>query len=140
MPKQSEPWLLAVDPGEGNGWVKMNFKGQILDMGNEPHTHFAQFIMDIGEDLPYYVVCEDFRLFRGRAIQQAGSKMITVRMIGMLEFYCAQNKVKFILQPANIKPMAMKYTKIRPHGAHKDNHHIDAIYHGIYFLNKRNLI
>lgn len=140
QPLSKEPFLLAVDPGEGTGWVILTKQGMSLDAGI---TRTREELYDWLDTVPTnieVVVMEDYRVFNHKAVAHAGSKLETARVIGVIEEWAHRHKATLVLQPANILPIAKLWTGIKPKGAHKDQHHISAILHGLYYLQKEGYV
>ena len=132
-------WLLAVDPGESSGWATFDAKGTITGTGicrsRDEVYEMLKSIVPVAK-----VVIEDFRLYSHKAVQQSVSQLETVRVIGAIESWAALNDVSVTLQPASIKSIAEKWSGLKATGSHKNSHHIDAINHGIYYLQKNDII
>lgn len=124
---------LALDPGYSTGYATFGSKGELVDFGTlrSPEA-FYKFLQVV--EPPKVIICEEFKLFQGKAIQQSGSDMVASRMIGAMDFYAFLNECKVIYQPANIKKIAEMWSGKAAPGTHKDSHAIDAFNHGIYYL------
>jgi hypothetical protein len=71
----------------------------------------------------------------GKEKAQIGSRFETVQVIGAIRQWAAREHAHIVLQPASIKPIAEKWTGIKPSGAHnKNSHWIDAVNHTAYYL------
>ncbi len=136
---EAEPFLLAVDPGNGTGWVVMGKNAEIISTGI---TRTREELYNTLDELPEVkvVVMEDYTLFQHKAMQQSGSKLETVRVIGVIEEWAHRHHTELVLQPANILPIAKLWSGIKPKGKHSDNHHVSAILHGYYYLQKNGYI
>lgn len=134
-----EAFLVAFDPGEGTGIAVLSRTGGVL---GTQITRTREELYEVLELLPNVrkVVMEDYTLFQHKAIQQSGSKLETVRVIGVIESWAHQRKAEVILQRPNILPIAKLWTGIKPKGAHRNNHHISALLHGLYYLQKEGYI
>lgn len=140
MDESIKPYLLAVDPGEGTGYVVLSRTGIPLTTGiTRSREELYAVLKDIPEEIEL-VVMEDYRLFQKKAIQQSGSKLETVRVIGAIDSWAALREIPVHLQPASILPIAKRWTGIVPKGAHKNGHHVSALLHGMYYLYKNNIL
>lgn len=136
---EGERYLLAVDPGETSGWAVFSPEGQPLGFGQvRGREALYDLLQEIGP--VKVVVCEDYRLFGHKAIQQSGSKMETVRVIGAIDSWAHQFGVKPFMQPSSIKSIAVKWSGLKPIGSHDNSHHVDAYNHGYYYLQKNGII
>ena len=132
-------WLLAIDPGESSGWATYSATGEFQDAGIcRSREGVYDLLKEVGPVAK--VVIEDYRLFSHKAVQQSGSRLETVRVIGAIESWAAINDSEVILQPASIKSIAQKWSGIVPKGSHKNTHHIDAMLHGHYYLQRTEVI
>lgn len=83
------------------------------------------------------IFIEDFALLQGKALAQSGSKFETVQVIGMFKLWAYFSDVPVTMQMPTIKPMAEKWTGVKPKGRHALSHHIDAYNHACYGLRKQ---
>jgi hypothetical protein len=129
------PSLLAIDPGMMLGWAMFN-EGEVTNLGQIHFKDFTQWL----EDQPRMdlIIVEDFRLFKHKALQQSGSRLETVKCIGIIESYATRNKVNVVLQSSNILPIAEKWTGQKRPSKHEVGHKICAYLHGEYYLIKNN--
>ena len=134
-----ENFCAAFDPGETTGWSIFNCDGEQIDYGQCKGRNLLYATLSKIGVVPY-VVIEDYRLYQSKAIQQSGSKLEAVRVIGAIESWAALNKSRVTLQPASIKAIAQLWSGVKPKGAHKNSHHVDAFNHGYYFLQKIGII
>lgn len=134
-----EAFVAAFDPGEGTGYALLSHTGAVLATGI---TRSREELYDLLDKLPNVqkVVMEDWHLFSHKAKQQSGSSQETVRVIGVIESWAHSRKADLILQPSNILPIAKLWTGIKPKGSHKNNHHVSALLHGLYYLQKEGFI
>ena len=132
-------WLLAFDPGESSGWATYSATGEFINAGIcRSREEVYALLKEVGPVAK--VVIEDYRLFSHKAVQQSGSQLETVRVIGAVESWAALNNISVTLQPASIKSIAEKWSGLKPKGAHKNTHHIDAMLHGHYYLQRTGII
>lgn len=132
-------WLLAIDPGESTGWATYSATGEFINAGIcRSREEVYTMLKEVGPVAK--VVIEDYRLYSHKAVQQSGSRLETVRVIGAIESWAAINGSEVILQAASIKKIAEKWSGIKPKGDHKNLHHIDAMLHGHYYLQRTEVI
>lgn len=133
--------LLAVDPGRTNG-VSIFRDGKVVSIDQVHLDNLPAFLSDFKENYDFdniVIVYENFKLFKGRAIQQSGSSMEASQAIGQLKMLAAQNNWKIYDQPPNIKAIAQKWSGSVPPKNHSQSHQIDAYNHGVYWLVKNNM-
>jgi len=127
--------IYAFDPGDTTGWSRLAWHdGTELEHGMVKFPDMPGFLYDRDLDEVVAVVCEDFRLFQHKAIQQSGSKFDAVAVIGMLRLWVYPFSNQLHLQPPSIKPIAERLSGRKPKGAHNKSHDVDAYNHGIYYL------
>lgn len=125
---------LAVDPGETSGWATFDSEGNMTGWGQI--LGFDNFDDWLDKQEPFDVVIyENYRLFKQRALQQAGSKLLTVQIIGALKSKARKWGARVVEQNPDIKKIAQMWSQEKPDGAHhKNSHKIDAYNHGFYYL------
>ena len=141
MGEQKEPYYLALDPGRSTGWATWDEAGIIITMGtansyDELHEVLAGLPMGIK-----VVIIEDFRLFKHKALSQAGSTMPAAKAIGQIETFARLWGAHIVKQPAHIKAVAerMMDGKSTKGMAKIRTHMWDAYNHGNYYLIKNNI-
>lgn len=134
--------LIAFDPGKTTGWsIFLDGKPESLGQTGieEMPGKLAEFA-DTYKGKKVVVVYENFKLFRGRAIQQSGSDMEASQIVGQVKMIAAQNKWEIYDQPPNIKPIAQKWSGAVPPSNHAISHQVDAYNHGYYWLVKNGMV
>lgn len=86
------------------------------------------------------VIVEDFKLFKHRAVAQAGSKMRAPRGIGRVETLAEMCEVKLLKQLPDIIPGILKNFEIKMPSAHSQSHQFAALCHALYYAELRNLV
>lgn len=144
------PLLLCIDPGETTGYAvfekaKLASYGQIetITSDGEPRwTYLHKLFRDIK---PSHVVCEDYRVYGHKLERHANSKVVTLRLIGGLDFMCWNDErspnetllsVPIHYQMAAQAKGFVTDQRLKDWGFWKEGmkHSRDAIRHGIYFL------
>lgn len=86
------------------------------------------------------VVIEDFKLLPHKAQRLAGTGFEqTIEAIGAIKSFAHQHKAEVVMQSPRIKPIAQQWTQVKPVGAHKNSHWVDAYNHAKYYMIKNNL-
>ncbi len=131
---------LCFDPGHTTGWAAFSCfdiisHGEIDTNDIEKATLEVELL--ISEYQPDVIVIEDYRIYRHRVKQHAGSDMLTTRVIGCIETLAIMCHIPHIVkQPAHIAKGFCTDTKLREWGFYRkgEKHARDAIRHGCYFL------
>src|SRR5690242_17132677 len=98
-------WL-AIDPGDTSGWCTFDAAGELLAMGQErtkTDSEFNKFITDKIDSSLSGVICEDYVLFKHKAMAQTNSRgrnLNTAKQVGKVQLLCELKNVEFIKQPA----------------------------------------
>lgn len=127
--------VTAWDPGDTTGyavWVD----DTLVDMGQVSMEDIPQKWQEIKGKfgVPTHVVVEDYRLFKHRAVQQAGSQMKAPQGIGSLRTLASLEKAEFKLQPASNKVAAKKQFRVTIPSDHSQSHQWDAYLHGASYM------
>ena len=126
--------ILSFDPGETTGWVYQDME-KILAFGQAKGLAELMDVCSKHEGKVDHVVIEDYVILNRKAASHSGSRVPTIQMIGYLKAWCIQQKLKTpTLYPARLKPIQQMKTQMKPIGAHKDNHWVDAYNHGRWYL------
>lgn len=135
----TDKFIYAFDPGDTTGWARLNYEdGELRESGSVPFKEMCTFLWNRQWDLENVpvVVCEDWRLFGNKAVKMVGSDFKAIQVIGMIRYWINPypEGIEFVLQPPSIKPIAERFSGIKPTGTHDKSHHIDAMNHGVYYL------
>lgn len=126
--------VLSFDPGETNGWCYQDID-KVIEFGQAKGLEELMEVTDKFEGMVDHVVIEDYKILGQKAMSHSGSRVPTIQMIGYLKAWCIRQKLKPpTLYPARLKPIQQKQTGMKPIGAHKDNHWVDAYNHGRWYL------
>lgn len=127
--------ILGIDPGGMNGlaWFSSSSGYQLTGFTQVSLNDFPLWL-DAHEPIPDVVVYEDYRLFKGKALQQSGSDMPASQAIGMIKAYCSVRGIKVIKQPSNILPQAALMSQLPMPADHSKSHWISAYNHAFYWM------
>lgn len=131
--RSSEPYFLALDPGKTTGWATFDEQGNGLSMGQADVLTFLELLRDTPAQV---IITEDYKLYPWKRDEQIWSRLDTVRLIGMVQYFCWLNNRKLVLQMPNIKSIGYMWAGISEAKSHKNSHERDAYVHGVYFLQK----
>jgi hypothetical protein len=125
---------LALDPGNSTGWATFGADGNPIGFGTlKGKDEFYEFLKSQPESL-VAVICEDFRLYPWKSMQQAWSQLDTVRLIGVVEFWCSERNKMLVFQNPSIKTIAYAWAGIPVPKNKALTHETDAYVHGVYYL------
>lgn len=134
--------ITAWDPGDTTGVAVWDTKGNLLEkqqLAQSSITAYWRYLEDTYGPIDVAVI-EDFRLFKHRAVQQAGSRMKAPQVIGSLTTLAEISGSKTVLQQPSIKPTALKLSEIKLPSKHSDTHEWDAYLHGFYYMVGKKII
>lgn len=135
--------ILAVDPGDTTGIAWWRDNGDFLGKAQIPLEELPQTwgALEAEFDEPIRVaIVEDFILFGKRAQSQTGSRMKASQGIGMIKAMCSQGNRKCVVQRADKKIIALKWSQIKMPSDHAKTHEWDAYLHGYFYLVSEGLI
>lgn len=125
---------LAFDPGDTTGWASFDDEGNVIEKGQLNLEELMDKCREWRSAPIKVVIYEDFRIFRHKAQKFAGNKMVVSQTIGIILSMAREAGAKVVSQPSSIKPIAEKWTQVKPRGPHSQSHEIDAYNHGKYYL------
>lgn len=116
----SYEFILAIDPsgsyteGKGTtGWCVLNVSDNIISVSGNidankyscAEAYWGQHLNLVGEFKKRYkdrfiVVIEDYFLYANKAVEQINSRMETPKVIGVLQYYCWQHHIPYVMQSA----------------------------------------
>lgn len=136
--KDSRIKYLAFDPGLTVGWAAFDESGKECAWGQTPWDNVGKILDTFGGNL-IAVICEDYVI--NPHVSHGGSKVETVRVIGMMQEYCRANNVPLVLQPPRIKKIGYAWAGRAPlpKSQHAQSHQFDALAHGVYYLQKNGI-
>lgn len=128
--------LIAVDPGETNGWAQF-IDGECVKFGT---LKWENEIFDwITEQSPNYWIVEDYII---RPEWAAGAnhdfnRGITLQVIGAIKLWARAGGAVVNLQQPSLKPAAYGQMGATYVKGKKNMHHMDAIAHGTWYINHK---
>lgn len=135
---------LACDPGSVHcGVARFEHDGDTIRLievyERSPDALYIE-LRELKSDGITLVIAEDFALMKGRNAQ--GSRLVTPRVLGVIEYICRQEGVLYREQVPSIKPSVDSWVRAqvpRSHGGGVDvedlasnPHKRDAVRHGLY--------
>lgn len=140
------PWrLLCIDPGHTTGWCVFQ-DGQLVECGqvdtvinrtghNEGVIDW-QALSDLISMDHSMVVCEDYRVYAHKLERHTNSKILTLRIIGAIEYLCWKQNIPIYYQMAAVAKGFCSDKKLQMWDLWQvgQRHSRDAIRHGVYFL------
>lgn len=140
MSDPDKKYILGLDPGDTTGLVVVDYSGKILEWENIPDDEINKQLIKFAERYNFNkAVAEDYRVYGHKAQAHQGSRVPAIKVLGALSIWAQMNKVHVTLQPANILPIARKWSKANPKGSHKDLHYMDAYNHVFYWMVRNGL-
>jgi len=133
--------LLCLDPGETTGFAVFNREklvrfGELSGTIKHNDINSALLTNFIHEIQPTHIVCEDYRIYSHKLKRHAYSRVMTIRLIGAIEFICQMENIPLTFQMAaqakgfvtdeRLKNWGFWYRGVK--------HARDAIRHGLYFI------
>lgn len=132
---------LGIDPGDLTGVAVVSDSGGIMDFDNLNSDQMMEFLEKVKQYEPIHrIIMENYIVYRQRAQQHTGSKLVAAQVIGIVKFWAKQNNIPITLQMSHILSIAQKQSGLIPRGAHKVNHWVDAANHVYYYMYQKKLI
>lgn len=132
----SETYYLCLDPGKTTGWATFDEAGVGITMGQAN----IQELLDMMDSTDAkIIITEDYHLFPWKLKEQVWSKIDTVRVIGMIQYWCYKTGRQLILQDPNIKSIGYMWAGLKRAASHKNSHERDAYVHGVFYLQKNGI-
>lgn len=148
--------LLALDPGHTTGW-SLFVDGKLVDSGqcdtvinrrgqNEGDISWTAVNRLFFETRPDVVVCEDYRVYAHKLDRHTNSQVLTLRIIGALEYICflgypnkdgcTHDSVPITYQMAATAKGFCDDKKLKDWGFYDvaQRHSRDSIRHAVYYL------
>ena len=128
--------ILAIDPGGTVGYA-MFWDGKLIEYGHyDTFPTYYDFLVNT-EFIPDVVVCEDYIIDIGTSgFNHRFDKGDTLRKIGAIDFWAYSMHIPLVLQQRSIKvpASAMAFGVPYKKGQKKNQHHYDAVLHGVYYM------
>lgn len=136
--------LLCLDPGHTTGWCV--FEGiALVDWGqtdtvvnrvgnNEGDIDWEAFAWLLQHTKPDRIVCEDYRVYAHKLERHTNSRVLTIHIIGALEYYCAMHKIPLKFRLAASAKGFVTDEKLKAWNLYQkgQRHSRDSIRHGVY--------
>lgn len=132
--------ILAVDPGDTSGWVRLNTLDRSFRIGMwhgelEPGK-------EVNKQPPNIIVCENYlirppHMTRGKQWTHNWNKGSTMRIIGSLQTVAGLHDCQFELQEPSIKPVGYGWAGLNYVKGKQGTHIQDAAAHLAFFLHKK---
>jgi hypothetical protein len=134
-------YYVGIDPGATTGvalWESTANVFQAYDVLWEQRHQFACKIeLQSGGDDRFVFIVENFRLFKSKAVQQAGSQFQAVKIIGVLEYLSFKWHHAVIFQEPRIQEyMPIEHVPQRVASMLSSPHQISAAKHLVHWLRK----
>lgn len=137
MVEEKKLWL-AFDPGQTTGWAVLDDQAEVVDFGQVKYDNLSDFLKKETR-MFQAVIIEEYRVFRKRAMQHAGSDLKTSQAIGKLKFWAELNDFPVVMQASSILPIAEKWSQVKMPKDHDASHQVSAFLHGAYYLMKNRI-
>jgi hypothetical protein len=132
--------LLAIDPGETNGWALLDKQGELVVNSHGPQLgqirgedNLDDFLLSL-DPFPDVVVIEEYRV--NPKYNHAMSKVHTIQAIGRIKSICRQKGIKAIELRTADKYVGYKFLKTKQPSNHKISHQFDALALGTFWAVK----
>jgi hypothetical protein len=132
--------ILGVDPGGTTGlaWFNDDYK---LDSYAQVSLEDLPIWFERHTPVPDLIVLENYRLWKHRALQQAGSSLPAAQAIGMVKAYGKIRGIPIVEQSPQILESAQKMSGYKMKGlAHSKTHWIAAANHVYWYMVKNDLV
>lgn len=136
----NDNYYLSIDPGETSGWATFDEEGTFKAWGQIKGTpELEDWLAEL--EPPKVVIIEEFRLYKSKALQQSGSKLETVQVIGSVKNQARRWKATIVEQRADVRGIAELYSGVSEKSVpHSKSHKISAMNHGTYYLVTKGII
>lgn len=133
---------ISFDPGEHTGWATFGEDGKVIDFEYVHGRDDLYTLLDDFDRIPMVikqVIIEDFFLYPWKDKEQGWSDFETVRVIGVIQYWCHIRGISYTMQPANIKKIAYRWAGMTPPKNKLQSHAADAYVHGVYYLQQKGI-
>ena len=130
--------IMSIDPGDTTGFARWYGDGTLIDKQKMPYEDFLGYLAHVNGISA--IVYEDFRLRRGKAVAQSGSKFPAVQVIGAVKLYSLMHHVpNFAQSPQIMKIAALQSDTVIPLASHIDDD-VAAYLHGWYWFAAKGIL
>ena len=102
MPSHSDRYL-AIDPGKTSGWATFDEQGNGITMGQ---ANVIELLELLDQSNAHTIITEDYKLYPWKRDEQIWSRLDTVRIIGMIQYFCWKNQRNLVLRCLTLSPLA----------------------------------
>lgn len=144
---QQHNWIyIAIDPGKTTGvacWDETckDKTGQPVYVEQFSRKDLTHFLFN---KLPgrgtRVIIYEDYKILKHKANMHIGSELPAVEVIGEIKAAAYLLKIETVAQPAQILPIAQKWSGLKLPSDHSISHWPSAFNHGFYWLQRNGLI
>lgn len=145
VPDLNEAYYISVDPGvlskDSTGITLWNRLGKPFHFNELDEVGLHQFLdwIEEGGIIIRKIITEEFRLYQNKALQQSGSKLETVQIIGMLKRTVHKLNCEFVEVRADAKDVAAMWSQTKVPKGHMPNW-MSAYLVGYYHLHEMGII
>lgn len=130
--------LLAIDPGETVGWALFTIKsGEIVD-ADASQYEYMDFLKFLEKKINSYdeVLIEDYKIRKTTISANLNKELVTVKVIGVIEWLCKKYNTEYSFQPAGIGKEFFDKQRLKDFNLWVvgKKHARDAIRHGLWYL------
>lgn len=136
--------ILALDPGYTTGYCIFHITGgtpRLKDYGQittikDDIIQWSELSKFLGGHFFDIMVCENYRIYQQKLERHSFSPVLTLRLIGGLEYYASMNRVPIHYQMASQAKAFVTDEKLKHWEFYQEGmkHCRDAIRHAIYFM------
>lgn len=124
---------LALDPGMTTGFAIFSEEGEIIWIGEKDMSRMDEWLETLGGDFKA-IILESYSLYPH--VPQMYSKMETVQVIGKIKSWAHKRGIPIVEQAPELRKIGYKYMGKKIPSKKADSHRLDALAHGVYFLQR----
>lgn len=131
--------FLALDPGKtvGHAWFELD-GSEILDVyaGQMDWIEFLYSFRKISKEKDFELLIENYTIRSNTVAANLNKELLTAKIIGVIEWYCRLNDIKYQFQPAGIGNAFFDKQRLKEMDLWVvgKNHARDAIRHGLWHI------
>lgn len=128
--------ILAIDPGGMNGLCWWDDDYTLTSFDQIKLADLPSWLED-HEPIPDLIVYENYRLWKHKALQQAGSDIPAAQAVGMIKSFASRHAVKLIDQSPQILKQAELMSQMKMPADHSKSHWVSAYLHGYWYMTQQ---